>query len=65
MKFKTVLVTSCVTWLIACVQGTASGQSLQKELKDVDIANHWIYDNWEAARAKAAADKKPIFAVFR
>ncbi len=38
--------------------------SLQRELGD-EIASHWIYGDWEAARAKAAREKKPIFLLFR
>jgi hypothetical protein len=39
--------------------------SLQRRLGDVDIGEHWIYDDWNAARERALAVGKPIFAVFR
>jgi serine protease Do len=44
----------------------AAGQSeLQKSLKDLDIAAHWIYDDLPKAIAQSKATGKPILAVFR
>ncbi len=43
----------------------AAQDSLRLELKDVEVGEHWIYGDWEAARSRAARQKKPIFALFR
>lgn len=39
--------------------------ALQKALEDLDVGERWIYGDFEAARARAARQKKPIFALFR
>ncbi len=48
-----------------CPCGSASGQSLQESLDDLDVGEHWRYNDWNGAREAAAHEKKPIFALFR
>src|SRR5262245_66192840 len=38
---------------------------LGESLKDIDVADHWIYDDWPKAVADAKATGKPILAVIR
>ena len=38
---------------------------LQDTLRDFRLGDAWIYDDWDAARALAEKNGKPIFAVFR
>src|SRR5262245_17992120 len=38
---------------------------LGESVKDIDIAEHWIYDNWPKAVAEAKATGKPILVVIR
>ena len=38
---------------------------LRDRLGDFQAASHWIYDDWPAAKARAAKEKKPLFVVFR
>ena len=38
---------------------------LGESLKDIDTADHWIYDDWPAAQAEAKKTGKPILAVLR
>ena len=42
-----------------------SGQPLREILVDEDPGERWIYDDFDAAAARAKAEKKPIFALFR
>ncbi len=44
---------------------TSGQESLRKDLGDVEVGRHWIYGDWQAAKATAAKEKKPIFALFR
>ncbi len=37
----------------------------KEDLKDAEVGDHWIYDDWEAALKLAKKEKKPIFALFR
>src|SRR5439155_10244558 len=39
--------------------------ALQQELKDLDIAPHWIYDDFPKALAQAKETGKPILVVLR
>ena len=43
----------------------AQGDLLRDSLRDFRVADHWIYDDWPEAKRRAAAEKKPIFVVFR
>jgi hypothetical protein len=43
----------------------ADNKALQLDLKDTDIAPHWIYDDLPRAFAEARATGKPIFLVLR
>src|SRR5215831_5090319 len=38
---------------------------LGEAIRDIDVANHWIYDDWPKAVAQAKASGKPILAVVR
>ena len=40
-------------------------RELQKSLKDIEVAEHWIYDDLPQAYAKAKATEKPILVVLR
>jgi len=44
---------------------TFAKDSLRLELSDEEVGSRWIYDDWEAARAQAARQKKPLFVLFR
>jgi hypothetical protein len=39
--------------------------ALGRSLEDLESLGGWVYDDWEAARQRALADQKPLFAVFR
>lgn len=39
--------------------------ALRRALGETGLATRWIYDDWEAARARAASSGQPIFALFR
>jgi len=38
---------------------------LGESIKDIEVADHWIYDDWPAAQAEAKKTGKPIMAVLR
>jgi serine protease Do len=38
---------------------------LGESLKDIDVADHWIYDDWPLGRAQAKETGKPLLVVFR
>jgi hypothetical protein len=38
---------------------------LGEALKDIEVAPHWIYDDWEAALAQARSSGKPLLVVLR
>src|SRR5262245_28381276 len=38
---------------------------LGESLKDIDVADHWIYDDWQKAVTEAKATGKPILVVLR
>lgn len=45
---------------------TAQGQNdLQKNLKDTNVAEHWIYDDIAAGFVEARATGKPLLVTFR
>lgn len=57
---------AAVALALLCRGVPASAQDLLRDaLRDFRVADHWIYDDWAAARRRAAVEKKPIFAVFR
>ena len=43
----------------------AHAQNLQEQLKDVEVGDHWIYNDFQAAVAKAKSDGMPLFVLFR
>jgi hypothetical protein len=56
--------------LVAAFAGAPAPGPAQERLRqelddDVALDAHWVYDDWAEARRRAAAEKKPIFAVFR
>jgi hypothetical protein len=52
--------------LFVAAVATASDKSpLGEALKDIDMAEHWIYDDWPKAVAEAKASGKPILVVVR
>ncbi len=38
---------------------------LGETLKDIEVASHWIYDDWPRAVAKAKSTGKPLLVVLR
>ena len=52
-----------LTWLLPA--SSPAQNILQQSLRDFRVGQFWIYDDWDAARKLAAAEGKPIFAVFR
>jgi hypothetical protein len=51
--------------VLGCVTATRAQSDLQRELKDLDIAAHWIYDDLPKGLAQAKADSKPLLVVLR
>ena len=45
--------------------GNLSAQSLRESLKDIPVADHWIYDDLPAAIAQAKESGKPLLVVLR
>ena len=43
----------------------AEKSPLGEALKDIDVADHWIYDDWPRAVAEAKATGKPLMVVLR
>ena len=39
--------------------------SLQSSLRDTGLGAHWVYDDFEQARATARRQKKPLLVLFR
>jgi hypothetical protein len=52
---------------LGCLIATASHAKspLGESLKDIDVADHWIYDDWPRALAEAKASGKPLLVVLR
>lgn len=65
MKTKLSLLLSTAVLGALCLPATSAQESLRKDLGDVEVGKHWIYGDWQAAKAKAAKEKKPILALFR
>jgi hypothetical protein len=61
-RFSALLIVGAVLTLCPAAQAQSE---LQKSLKDLDIAPHWIYDDLPKAFAEAKASGKPILVVLR
>src|SRR5688572_8673543 len=62
MRFVSSVAAACL--FMACV-AVAQGQSLREQLKDTEIAPHWIYDDLPQALAQAKTSGKPLLIVLR
>lgn len=51
--------------LAACVPAASAQDDLKKNLKDNNVAEHWIYDDIAAGFAAARASSKPLLVTFR
>ena len=51
--------------LLVSILWIAHAQNLQEQLKDVEVGDHWIYNDFQAAVAKAKSDGMPLFVLFR
>jgi hypothetical protein len=56
--------------VLALLGGGAAGgafgqEALRRDLRDFESGERWIYDDWKRAQGLAAAERKPIFVVFR
>jgi hypothetical protein len=47
------------------IAGNLAAQSLRESLKDIPVADHWIYDDLPAAIAQAKESGKPLLVVLR
>ncbi|MCB9830865.1 MAG: hypothetical protein H6807_00190 [Planctomycetes bacterium] len=60
---------SRMTLLLAliCALGAAGGcaKKLRDRIDDQVAAERWIYDDYEAALARARTERKPLFVLFR
>lgn len=45
--------------------GQDNNEALRKQLKDVDLAGRWIYDDVDRGFEEANRTKKPLLVVFR
>jgi hypothetical protein len=50
---------------VAAIGQAGERSPLGVSLKDIEVADHWIYDDWPAAQAEAKKTGKPILAVIR
>jgi serine protease Do len=58
------LAVSCLIW--QGLPGVSSAQpSLGEALKDIEVADHWIYDDLPRAVAEAKRSRKPLLVVLR
>ena len=53
------------SWLGVGSAGAGERTPLGESVKDIEVADHWIYDDWPAAVAEAKKTGKPILAVLR
>jgi hypothetical protein len=53
------------TAILGVISAGSYGQSLQDVLEDVEVGDHWDYNDWEAASAAAKRSGKPVLALFR
>jgi hypothetical protein len=51
--------------LIAATPAAQAQNDLRKNLKDTNVAEHWIYDDITAGFAEAKATGKPLLVTFR
>jgi serine protease Do len=51
--------------LLASTSASHAKSPLGEALNDIDVADHWIYDNWPRAVAEAKATGKPLLVVLR
>lgn len=66
MMTSRLLLRACLVLVAFGSAGSAWGQDrLQRALRDFQVGESWIYDDWDAARKRAKAEGKPIFLVFR
>jgi hypothetical protein len=56
---------AAVGLLLACVAPVFARSPLGESLKDIEVAPHWIYDDFPAALAQAKASGKPLLVVVR
>jgi serine protease Do len=53
-------------YLIGLAAAASHAKSpLGESLKDIDVAEHWVYDDWPRALAEAKASDKPLLVVLR
>lgn len=62
---RSVLATLSVLFWASCRPALADDSQLQQELKDTNIAPHWIYGDLDAAKAEAKRTGKPLLVVLR
>jgi serine protease Do len=62
---RAVIWLSLCAWLIASPAAAETKSPLGESLKDIDVADHWIYDDWPTAVAQAKATGKPLLVVLR
>lgn len=43
----------------------SAAQTLRNALEDAEVGDHWIYNDLDAGIARAKAESKPLFVVFR
>ncbi|MBM3213715.1 hypothetical protein FJZ36_02215 [Candidatus Poribacteria bacterium] len=53
--------TACALLIAMSLQG----QVLRQELGDLEVGDHWIYNDLDAGIARAKQEGKPLFVVFR
>ncbi len=51
--------------LFGACTNTQAQDDLRKNLKDTNVADHWIYDDIAAGFAEAKATGKPLLVTFR
>jgi membrane-associated protease RseP (regulator of RpoE activity) len=51
--------------LFSLVRADSPKTPLGESLKDIDVADHWIYDDWPTAVAQAKETGKPLLVVLR
>ncbi len=51
--------------LLAFPAAVPAQSPLGEALKDIDVASHWIYDDWPRAQDEAKATGKPLLVVLR
>jgi hypothetical protein len=62
---NTKLAVAALALSFAAVGALRAQGTLQRALFDTDVAPHWIYDDFDAAREQARGTGKPILAVLR